>query len=124
MLVEELIPGPGEDLKAYVIGDQVFGVKKPFSPNSYRTTGCACHVSPEVEAIARACGRVFGLSLYGVDIIESPDGPVVVDLNYFPSYKGVPAAAERLADFIIDYAYDGPPHLVFNDLVRSAIDSC
>jgi ribosomal protein S6--L-glutamate ligase len=123
MLVEELIPGPGEDLKTYVIGDQVFGVRKPFSPTSYRTAGHAVSVSPQVEAIARACGRVFGLSLYGMDIIESPDGPVVVDINYFPSYKGIPDAAGLLADYIIRYAYDGRQDLAFNEMLRSAIDS-
>ncbi len=123
MLVEELIPGTGEDLKTYVIGDQVFGIRKPFSPMSYRTAGRPVRVDPQVEAIARACGRVFGLSLYGLDIIEAPDGPVVVDLNYFPSYKGIPNAAGILADFIVDYAYDGSPNLAVNAMLGSPIDS-
>jgi ribosomal protein S6--L-glutamate ligase len=124
LLVEEFIRGSGEDLKAYVIGDRVFGVRKPFSPNSFRTAGQYCSISPEIERIALACGRVFGLSLYGLDIIESPDGPVVVDLNYFPSYKGIPDAADLLADFIINYTYDGSPNLAFSESVKSAIDSC
>ena len=49
-------------------------------------------------------GRVCGLGLYGLDIIESPRGPFVVDLNYFPGYKGVPNAAPMIADYIDAYA--------------------
>ena len=37
-------------------------------------------------------------------MVEGPDGPVVVDLNYFPSYRGVPKAAPLIADYIEDYA--------------------
>jgi ribosomal protein S6--L-glutamate ligase len=124
LLVEEFITGSGEDLKVYVIGDQVFGSRKPFSPNSYRTPGRACRLSHEIEQIALSCGRVFGLSLYGLDVIEGPEGPVVVDLNYFPSYKGIPGAADLLADFIISYTYDGAPNLAFSEFMKSAIDSC
>jgi glutathione synthase/RimK-type ligase-like ATP-grasp enzyme len=61
-------------------------------------------VSEEVRRIALCCGRVFGLGLFGVDIIEGPDGPVIVDVNSFPGYKGVPNAAPLIADYIADHA--------------------
>jgi glutathione synthase/RimK-type ligase-like ATP-grasp enzyme len=57
-------------------------------------------VTPQVREIALRCGEAMGLSLYGLDVIESPDGPVVVDVNYFPGYKGVPGAAAAIADHI------------------------
>ncbi len=103
-LVQEYIPGPGEDLKLYVIDDRVYGVRKPFSASSFQIPGKPCAVSAEVRDIALRCGEAFGLSLYGLDVIEGPDGPVVVDVNYFPSYKGVRNAAEDLANFIENYA--------------------
>ncbi len=103
-LVQELIPGPGEDLKVYVIGNEVFGLRKRLAPSSPKTPGQPCAVSSEVRDIALRCGRAFGLGLYGLDVIESPDGPVVVDVNYFPSYKEIPNAAGRLADYIEEYA--------------------
>jgi ribosomal protein S6--L-glutamate ligase len=61
-------------------------------------------VSEEVREIALRCGRLFGLGLYGVDLVEGPDGPVVVDVNYFPSYIGVEEAAPLIAAYIADYA--------------------
>jgi len=104
MLVQEFIAGSGEDLKVYVVGNQVFAVRKPFSAQSFSVPGVPCVVPPAVRDIALRCGRAFGLGLYGLDIIESPDGPVVVDLNYFPGYKGVPDVAPLIAHYIEDFA--------------------
>ncbi len=103
MLIQEYIAGTGEDLKVYVIGEEVFAVRKEFSPTSFTRAGRPVPVSAEVRDIALRCGRAFGLGLYGLDIIESPTGPVVVDLNYFPGYKGVPNAASLIANYIEDY---------------------
>jgi ribosomal protein S6--L-glutamate ligase len=103
-IVQEYVEGSGEDLKLYVVGDEVFGVRKPFSPESFTVPGVPCVVSPEVRGIARRVGRALGLGLYGLDVIESRAGPVVVDVNYFPGYKGVPDAAERIASYVERYA--------------------
>jgi ribosomal protein S6--L-glutamate ligase len=103
-LVQEYIPGPGEDLKVYVVGDQVFAVRKRFSEMSFSAPGRPVPVDDEVTDIALRAGSALGLGLYGLDVIESPAGPVVVDANYFPGYKGVPGAAARIADYIDAYA--------------------
>jgi ribosomal protein S6--L-glutamate ligase len=104
MLVQEYVPGPGEDLKVYVVGDQVFAVSKPFSETSFTVAGRPVPVEPEVRDAALRTGAALGLGLYGLDVIESPDGPIVVDVNYFPGYKGVPDAAAMIADYIDAYA--------------------
>jgi ribosomal protein S6--L-glutamate ligase len=100
MLVQDHVDGAGEDLKVYVVGTQVFAVRKPFSPTSFTRPGRPCDVSDELCEIARSCGRALGLGLYGLDVIEGPDGPVVVDVNTFPGYKGVPDAAPLIADYV------------------------
>jgi ribosomal protein S6--L-glutamate ligase len=104
MIIQELIPGHGEDLKIYVVGDEVHGVQKPFSVTSFSVPGRPVQISDEVRDLARRVGKICGLGLYGLDIIESPRGPFVVDVNYFPGYKGVPNAAEMIADYIHAYA--------------------
>jgi glutathione synthase/RimK-type ligase-like ATP-grasp enzyme len=104
VVAQEFLPGTGEDLKVYVIGDQVFAVRKQFSEDSFAQPGRPTKVSSEVRRIALACGEALGLGLYGIDLIESPDGPVVVDLNYFPGYKGVPNTGPMIADYIHGYA--------------------
>lgn len=100
VLIQECIPG--DELKVSVIGDVVDAVRKVETASG--SVRIPCPVSDEVREIALRCGQVFGLKLYGLDVIEGPNGPVVIDLNYFPSYKGVPHAAALLADYIIAYA--------------------
>jgi ribosomal protein S6--L-glutamate ligase len=104
VIIQEYIEGSGEDLKIYVVGDQVHGVQKPFSERSFAVPGRPVPISEEVRQIALRCGQACGLGLYGLDIIESPRGPFVVDVNYFPGYKGVPGAAGMIADYIDGYA--------------------
>jgi ribosomal protein S6--L-glutamate ligase len=104
VVVQEYLAGTGEDLRLYVAGDQVFATRKPFSPTSYAEPGRLTAVTPEVREIALLCGRAFGLGLYGMDLIETADGPKVVDVNYFPGYKGIPDAALAVANYIDRYA--------------------
>lgn len=105
VLIQEYVEGSGEDLKVYVVGEQVFAVRKAFSPTSFAQIGRACPVDPEVREIALRCGQAFGLGLYGLDVIESPDGPVVVDVNFFPGYKGIRNIAPLIAEYIAAYAH-------------------
>lgn len=104
VIVQELVQGDGEDLKVYCVGEQVFAVRKPFSSESFAVPGRPVPVSAEVRAMAVATGRAFGLGLYGLDVIEGPDGPRVVDVNTFPGYKGVPDIAPVIAAYIDDFA--------------------
>jgi ribosomal protein S6--L-glutamate ligase len=88
------------DLKVFVIGDEVFGVRKPFAADSFLKHGEPVSLSADLEAMARRCGHAFGLELYGLDVAEADDGASIVDVNYFPGYRGVPDASRRLADHI------------------------
>jgi ribosomal protein S6--L-glutamate ligase len=104
VLVQEFLPGPGVDLRCYVVGDRVFATRKPFSSTSFSVPGQEVAVSGEVRSIALRCGDAFGLGLYGLDLIETPDGPRVVDVNYFPGYKGIPDAPHAVASYVAAYA--------------------
>lgn len=103
-VVQDHIDGPGEDLKIYVAGDRVFATRKPFSAQSYARPGVECAVPPEVRRLALRAGAAAGLGLFGLDVVESELGPVVVDLNYFPGYRGVAGAAEAVAGYVRDIA--------------------
>ncbi len=101
LLIQEYVRHE-QELKVYVIGEEVFGMR--MRGPSRDAPRWACPISRDVREIALHCGRLFDLRLYGLDILESADGPLVVDLNYFPSYRNVPHAAVLIADFIDDYA--------------------
>jgi len=93
-----------KDLKIFGIGEKVFGVRKPFSTDSFSRTGEACELPPGVEETARSCARAFGLELYGLDMAETEQGVSVIDVNYFPGYRGVKDAPQHLAAFILSLA--------------------
>jgi ribosomal protein S6--L-glutamate ligase len=104
VLIQEYVEGSDEDVKVYVAGDEVFAVRKEFSPTSFTRPGRPCPVSAGLRRVALDCGRILGLGLYGLDVLETDEGPVVVDVNYFPGYKGIPDVALVIADYIEDYA--------------------
>ena len=104
LIIQEYIPNSGKDLKVYVIGDNVVALRKPFSLTTHNDPGELCNVSEEIRRIALKCGKIFGLNLYGIDLIEGKTGTYVIDINYFPSYSGVPNIANLLTDFIGSYA--------------------
>jgi ribosomal protein S6--L-glutamate ligase len=104
VVVQELLPGTGEDLRVYVAGEEIFATRKPFSASSFAVPGRPVAVTREIRALARRCGEAFGLALYGLDVLETPRGPFVVDVNTFPGYKGCAGAAEAVADTIERYA--------------------
>jgi ribosomal protein S6--L-glutamate ligase len=62
-------------------------------------------VSREMLKLARRVGQVFGLDLYGVDVLETPQGLVLVDINDFPSFYGVPRKVAAIAEYILHAAY-------------------
>ncbi len=93
----------GRDYKLYVIGEQVFGVRRVWPPVTLEDKlGEPFEAPDEMREIALRCGRAFDVGLYGVDIVTSQGRPFVVDINNFPGYKGVPRAGELLAEYILN----------------------
>jgi glutathione synthase/RimK-type ligase-like ATP-grasp enzyme len=60
----------------------------------------ADEVPREWASMALKIGRVFGLLLYGVDLLISRQGPVAIDVNAFPGFRGVPRADGALIALI------------------------
>jgi ribosomal protein S6--L-glutamate ligase len=100
MLVQEMLTPVEDELKLYVIGDRVFAIRKHSETGERENIT----VEPMLGDIALKCGRALGLDIHGVDVLLTSDGPFVVDVNYFPSFRAVPNAARTLADHISAYA--------------------
>lgn len=104
LIAQRYVHGRGEDLKVYVAGPHVWAVRKKFDSMSFTRPGQPVMVAAEVKEIAARIRTGFGLELFGYDVIESPDGPQVVDINYFPGYKGCQDPAPRIAESIERFA--------------------
>lgn len=108
LFVQEYVEHTGADLKVYGVGSHVTAIRRVFparTPEEKR--GTPAEVSDEIRAIAMRCNEALGLGLYGVDFIESERGPIVIDINSTPGYKGIEGAAERVAGFIFERAASG-----------------
>jgi ribosomal protein S6--L-glutamate ligase len=105
IFAQQFVKGSSLDLKAYVVGDSVFGVARPFPVRTAEEKqGKPRAISPEVRDICLRCGELFDLELYGVDLIETEDSSYVIEVNCFPGYKGVPEADSLLAGYIFERA--------------------
>lgn len=104
-LVQDRVQGDGQDHKLYVAGNSVRGLLKRWPPQreEYRR-GVPFAVSAELEGIAQKVGQALGLELYGVDILYGKSGPVIVDVNPFPGFRGIAGAAELIALHLAEIA--------------------
>src|SRR5206468_474918 len=105
LLAQHYHPPEGRDLKIYVIGERLFGVRKIFPARSEEEKyGEPFTPTAEQREITLRCGRAFGIDLYGVDFIESEGMLYVVDMSSIPGFKGVPDAVARLASYFLGAA--------------------
>jgi glutathione synthase/RimK-type ligase-like ATP-grasp enzyme len=104
-VAQRLVPSDGFDLRLYVIGGQVFAVRRP-SPltGSPAAPRHAITATPAMRALALRCGLLFGLELYSITCVEMAAGLQIVGVTDFPDYEGVTAADEKLARFVIERA--------------------
>ncbi|MCB5911809.1 ATP-grasp domain-containing protein [Streptomyces pinistramenti] len=108
LIAQPYVPNSGTDLKVYCVGGELFGTERcSLLHPGHTVRERQVPLTPEVARIAAEVGTVFGLDLYGVDILLGPDGPVVVDVNDFPSFRQVPDAVARVASAVLDLARTG-----------------
>jgi ribosomal protein S6--L-glutamate ligase len=105
LLVQPYLPNPGYDVKLYNTGDEVFAaVRQSPLHRCNEVVEELIPVTPELRALTLAVGRAFGLDIYGIDVVETPKGWVVLDVNDFPSFGGVPDVARKLARTVLRLA--------------------
>jgi ribosomal protein S6--L-glutamate ligase len=78
----------GRDLRAVVVGGRVIAsVERQAQGGEFRANASLgalvrpAHLDRQTEKLAIRAARACGLDMAGVDIIEPPDGPLVVEVN-------------------------------------------
>ena len=101
----------GADTRLLVIGNKVVGAMQrkaqegEFRSNLHRG-GQAITIKPSKQQIliARKATRQLGLSVAGVDLVDSADGPLVLEVNSSPGLQGIEAASDSdIATLIIQH---------------------
>ncbi|MGO4460639.1 RimK family alpha-L-glutamate ligase [Streptomyces sp. M-16] len=108
LIAQPYVPNAGTDIKVYCVDGELFATERcsPLHPDA-AVRERQVPLPAEVAKIAARVGEVYGLDLYGVDVLLGPDGPVVVDVNDFPSFRQVPDAAARVARAVLALARSG-----------------
>jgi ribosomal protein S6--L-glutamate ligase len=103
-LAQRYAENPGFDMKVYVTGPEVYAaiarrsvlhgeVKEHFVP-----------LTPQVRKLALQVGKLFGLDIYGLDVVDTPQGPAILDINDFPSFGRIPRAVVRISEYVLHAA--------------------
>jgi len=86
----------GRDIRALVVGDRVVASMRreargdEFRSNVHRGGRAeAIHLDPETRDVALRAAQTMGLTVCGVDMLESNDGPLVMEVNSTPGLQGI-----------------------------------
>ncbi|HLG25169.1 MAG TPA: RimK family alpha-L-glutamate ligase [Candidatus Gracilibacteria bacterium] len=100
------------DYRAFVVGDKVIAsMKRQARAGDFRSnlelggTATSIALSDDEQKIAVRAAKSVGLSICGVDLLHSKNGPVVMEINANPGLKGITdASGVDVAGEIIKYA--------------------
>jgi ribosomal protein S6--L-glutamate ligase len=111
ILIQKYLKNNGEDIRAFVVDGRVVAAMKRISPeNDWRANihaggkGVAYDLTEEEEEIALKSTEVLGTGIAGVDLIQTPEGPQLIEVNVSPGFRGLLAATGiNAADAIAEY---------------------
>ena len=112
ILIQEFISeANGQDVRAIVVGDKVVAsMKRIARPGEFRSNVHlggkveGYQLTPEEELSAIKAAKVLGLSVAGVDLIQSNRGSLILEVNSSPGLEGIEKASEvNVAEKIIEY---------------------
>lgn len=115
ILVQDYIKeAGGADIRAFVVGGKVVAaMKRQGAPGDFRSNlhrgGSAevVRLEPKERSHAVRAAKAMGLSVAGVDLLQSDEGPLVLEVNSSPGLEGIEGASGvDIADLIIEYIED------------------
>jgi len=96
-LVQEFIEeSSGEDIRVFVVGGKAVASMRRIAPEGeFRSNihrggrGEKVILTEEEEKIAIKTAKIMNLSVAGIDILQSKDGPLVLEINSSPGLEGI-----------------------------------
>ncbi|MGK5082760.1 RimK family alpha-L-glutamate ligase [Bdellovibrionota bacterium FG-1] len=89
----------GRDYRAFVIGDKVVAAMMRTAPEGeFRSNihrggeGSLVRLNKEYEKAAIRAAKILGLEIAGVDLMESHEGPLILEVNSSPGFEGIEKA--------------------------------
>jgi ribosomal protein S6--L-glutamate ligase len=108
LIAQAYVDAGGFDLKLYVAGDEVWATRRPGPLSDRDDPVTRVEVTPALREIAEGCQQEFGLTLFGVDVLEAGGRLSIVDVNEFPNYTGVDEAPAAIGALVLAAAERAP----------------
>lgn len=95
--LQEFVPHSGWDVRVLVVGDRTFAIRR-VSADDWRinvSRGARPEPFPlptDWEEAAVRSARAVGAEIAGVDLLPGPAGPIVVEVNAVPGWRGIESA--------------------------------
>jgi [lysine-biosynthesis-protein LysW]--L-2-aminoadipate ligase len=111
--IQEYIPKPERDIRAFVIGDETVGAIYRCSPHWITNTARGghatnCPVTPELNDICVRAAHAVGGGVFGVDLLEDPErGLLVNEVNYTIEFRNsIDTTGVDLPGRVVDYVLE------------------
>jgi len=111
LYLQEYVPHGLSDVRAFIVGNRVVAAMHRVASNwktnvSLGAKPISLNPSKELEDLAVKAATVVGCKVAGVDILESESGPVVIELNSQPGWRGLQSVtsvniAEEIVKFVV-----------------------
>jgi len=109
--LQEFVPHGTSDIRAFVVDNHVIAAMRRVADGwktnySQGARPAPIELSSAHERLAVKASKAVGCKIAGVDILEGPDGPKIVDVNSQPGWKGLQMVtrvniAEEIVNFIL-----------------------
>jgi [lysine-biosynthesis-protein LysW]---L-2-aminoadipate ligase len=108
--VQEYVPKPGRDIRAFVVGGETIGAIYRYSDHWITNTArggkaTKCEVTPELNDLCVRAARAVGGGVVAIDVLEAPEGLVVNEVNYTMEFRNsIDTTGVNIPGRVVDYA--------------------
>jgi len=108
--VQEYVPKPGRDIRAFVVGDETIGAIYRYSEHWITNTArggkaTKCEVTPELNDLCVRAARAVGGGVVAIDVLEAPEGLLVNEVNYTMEFRNsIDTTGVNIPGRVVDYA--------------------
>ncbi|HTJ60941.1 MAG TPA: lysine biosynthesis protein LysX [Candidatus Saccharimonadales bacterium] len=108
--IQEYVPKPGRDIRAFVVGDETIGAIYRYSDHWITNTArggkaTKCAVTPELNDLCVRAARAVGGGVVAVDVLEAPEGLLVNEVNYTMEFRNsIDTTGVNIPGRVVDYA--------------------
>jgi [lysine-biosynthesis-protein LysW]--L-2-aminoadipate ligase len=108
--IQEYIPKPGRDIRAFVVGDETIGAIYRYSDHWITNTArggkaTKCEVTPALNDLCVRAARAVGGGVVAIDVLEAPEGLLVIEVNYTMEFRNsIDTTGVNIPGRVVDYA--------------------